>query len=58
MRRLLSLIAIGALFCAGVGAARGEDSPEKAAQKAAESWMPLWDSGKYEESYEELAEHT
>jgi hypothetical protein len=35
-----------------------EDSPEKVAQKAAEAWIPLWDSGKYEESYRELAEHT
>jgi hypothetical protein len=40
------------------GAVRAEDPPEKAARKAAESWMPLWDSGKYDESYERLAEHT
>ncbi len=60
MNRLLSTLLIAIITCVGVGAgmARGEDSPEKAARKAAEEWMPLWDSGKYEESYKELAEQT
>ena len=40
------------------GVVRAEDTPEQAAQKAAEAWMPLWDSGKYDESYDALAEHT
>jgi hypothetical protein len=55
---VLILFVIAALICYGGGAARAEDSPEKAAQKAAEAWMPLWDSGKWEESYKELAEST
>jgi hypothetical protein len=37
---------------------RNEDTPEQAAQKAAEAWTPLWDLGKYDESYDALAEHT
>lgn len=41
-----------------ISAVRVEDSPEAAAQKAVEAWAPLWDSGKYGESYKELAEHT
>ncbi|MFZ0063723.1 MAG: DUF4019 domain-containing protein [Pyrinomonadaceae bacterium] len=40
------------------GVVRAEDSPKQAAQKAAEAWMPLWDSGRYDESYDLLAEHT
>lgn len=38
--------------------AQTKDAPEKLAQNVAEAWMPLWDSGKYDESYEELAEFT
>ena len=41
-----------------ISAVHAEDSPEIAAQKALEAWVPLWDSGKYVESYKELAEHT
>ena len=57
-RRVLISFVIAALICYGGGVTRAEDSPEKAAQKAAEAWMPLWDSGKWEESYKELAEST
>jgi hypothetical protein len=35
---------------------RAEDAPKIAAQKALEAWLVLWDSGKWEESYKELAE--
>ena len=55
-RSTLSLVLLLGLVC--LGGVRAEDAPEKAAQKAAESWMPLWDSGKYDESYDQLAEHT
>jgi hypothetical protein len=55
-RSMISLVILVGLVC--LGPVRAEDAPEKAAQKAAESWMPLWDSGKYDESYEQLAEHT
>lgn len=34
------------------------DKPEVAAQKAIESWTTLWDAGKYDETYELLAENT
>ena len=59
MRRYLlqSLVLIIALACS-LTTVRADDPPEKLAQKAAEAWMPLWDSGKYDESYELLAEHT
>jgi hypothetical protein len=53
---LLSLILISLTCIVRNGSA--EDAPEKLAQKAAEAWMPLWDSGKYDESYDQLAEHT
>ncbi len=56
-RYTIPLVVLVLLACSfTVGGA--EDSPEKAAQKAAEAWMPLWDAGKYDESYEELAEDT
>ena len=53
---LPSLVLVG-LVCFGASA-NIDDPPEKLAQKAAEAWMPLWDSGKYDESYDQLAEHT
>ena len=56
--RVLVFFVVAALAGYAVGVARAEDSPEKAAQKAAEAWMPLWDEGKWEESYKELAEQT
>jgi hypothetical protein len=56
-RCILSLIVLLALAC-GLNVVSAEDTPEKAAQKAAEAWMPLWDAGKYNESYDELAEDT
>jgi hypothetical protein len=37
---------------------RAEDPPKIAAQKTIEAWLLLWDSGKWEESYKELAELT
>ena len=56
-RYMIPLVVLMILAC-GVSVVSADDSPEKAAQKAAEAWMPLWDSGKYDESYEALAEHT
>jgi hypothetical protein len=53
----ISLIALLLLSCSN-SIVRAEDTPEQAAQKAAEAWMPLWDSGKYDESYDLLAGHT
>jgi hypothetical protein len=58
MKRYIISLAVLALLAGSVGVVGAEDSPEKAAQKAAEAWMPLWDSGKYDKSYEALAEHT
>lgn len=53
------LLIAGLLFGGVIGLVRADDqTPEKAAQQAAESWMPLFDSGKYAESWEELAQHT
>lgn len=34
------------------------DKAIESARKAAENWMPLWDSGKYKESYAELSPST
>ncbi len=57
LRFLASFVAV--LFIVGaLGIVHAEDNPEKAAQKSAESWMPLWDAGKHAESYELLAQHT
>ena len=56
-RSIISLVILLGLVC-NIGLVHAEDAPEKIAQKAAETWMPLWDSGKYDESYEQLAEHT
>ncbi|HYM59328.1 MAG TPA: DUF4019 domain-containing protein [Thermoanaerobaculia bacterium] len=54
-RSIISLVILVGLVCA-IGPVRADDAPENIAQRAAESWMPLWDSGKYDESYEQLAE--
>jgi hypothetical protein len=58
MKRYVAPIVVLALLACGLSVAGAEDSPEKAAQKAAEAWAPLWDAGRYDESYQELAEHT
>jgi len=58
MKRYIIPLVVLVMLSYGFSIVRAEDSPEKVAQKAAEAWMPLWDSGKYEESYEALAEHT
>ena len=59
MRGLMISGFIAALLVCGFGVVQAEgDPPEKAAQRAAEAWAPLWDAGKYDESYQELAEHT
>lgn len=35
-----------------------QTAPERAAQEALNTWLPLWDSGKFDESYDRLAERT
>jgi hypothetical protein len=55
---LLQSITRGVAIACGLGlltAARAAESPEDAAQKAAESWLVLVDSGKYPESWDEAA---
>ncbi len=37
---------------------RAQDCPDKLTQKAVESWVSLWDTGKYDQSYELLAQYT
>jgi len=44
-----------ALLASAVGNAVAADSPEDAAQKAAESWLKLMDDGKYGESWDAAA---
>jgi hypothetical protein len=57
-RSLVSFV-IAVLLTSIIGIVRADDqTPEKAAQQAAEAWMPLFDLGKYAESWEELAQHT
>ncbi len=59
MKRCFLASFVAAILIVGaINSVRAEESPEKAAQKAAESWMPLWDAGKHAESYELLAQHT
>jgi hypothetical protein len=55
---LLQSMTKGVAIACGLGllsAARAAESPEDAAQKAAESWLVLVDSGKYPESWDEAA---
>jgi hypothetical protein len=51
------MVACAALVLLSMGAAAVmcQDKPEAAAQKAAESWLALVDSGKYSESWDEAA---
>lgn len=48
---LIGLACNSGLVCA-------QDAPKKAAQAAVEGWVPLWDLGNCDESYEQLAEQT
>lgn len=50
---LSTLLLVGA-----VGNVQAQDCPDKLTQKAVESWMALWDTGKYDQSYELLAQLT
>ncbi|HVG34761.1 MAG TPA: DUF4019 domain-containing protein [Pyrinomonadaceae bacterium] len=57
-RYLVSFIT-ALLFVSLITVVQADDrTQEKAAQHAAETWMPLFDSGKYAESWEELAQYT
>jgi len=63
MKRILTLLLALLLIpiavkAQGSGETRGDDKPETLATKAAESWMKLWDAGKYKESYEKAAQDT
>lgn len=57
--RPLHLVAtlLAVLLC-GVAAVAAQTAPERAAQQALDTWLPLWDAGKYDESYDRLAERT
>jgi hypothetical protein len=57
-QRFLLLFLVATLNCYGIEAARAQDSSLKDARMVAEAWMPLWDDGKWEESYKELAEYS
>ena len=35
---------------------QSQDSPSEAARKAAEAWLLLWDAGRYDEAYDNVAE--
>lgn len=56
----VSAVALGLVWLLGVALSGGpawcDETPEDAAQAAAESWLELVDSGNYEESWEEAAE--
>jgi hypothetical protein len=54
---LFSIVITLLVDCVGM-VVLAADPPEKAAQRAAELWMPLFDSGKYAESWDTLAEKT
>ena len=56
MRRFLIVALLGLLCILGV--ARAESEAEKSAQTAAVAWMTLWDAGKYDDAYQELARRT
>lgn len=56
-KRLLAILAV--LVCWGTAlSSQTEQTAERAAQNAAESWLPLLDSEKYEESWEALSPKT
>lgn len=46
------------LLVSAVGNAHAQDCPDKLAQNAVESWVSLWDAGKYDQSYGLLAQLT
>ena len=46
------------LLVGAVSNVHAQDCPDKLAQKAVESWVSLWDTGKYDQSYELLAQLT
>lgn len=54
IKRFLLLFGIVTLMCYDFRVAHAQDS--LVIVKAAEKWMALWDAGKHEESYKELAE--
>jgi len=51
------IVALLSVVC-GLGVVRAENPSEKPAQQAADAWISLWDSGKYDETYDQLAEVT
>ncbi len=57
-RNCIILFLITLLAFSLTGNVRAQDCSEKLTQKAVESWMSLWDVGKYDQSYELLAQNT
>lgn len=53
--KLTSAVVLALLLCAS-SAAQAQEKPEQLAQKSAESWLALVDSGKYLQSWDEAAE--
>jgi hypothetical protein len=55
-KRLLALVLVCTVGVLALVHAR--EAPEKAAQKVADAWIPLWDAGDWNGSYKALAEDT
>lgn len=55
-RKVATAALVLALSLCGVGTARAQQKPEQLAQKSAEAWLALVDSGKYAESWDEAAQ--
>ena len=53
--KLTSAVVLTLLLCASA-ATQAQEKPEQLAQKSAESWLALVDSGKYAQSWDEAAE--
>jgi hypothetical protein len=53
--KLTSAVVLALLLCAS-SAAQAQEKPEQLAQKSAESWLALVDSGKYLQSWDGAAE--
>lgn len=53
--KLTSTVAVALLLCVSA-ATQAQQKPEQLAQKSAEAWLVLVDSGKYAQSWDEAAE--
>ena len=55
LRRVCLFAAVLAMFLPLTAVVRAQQKPEEAAQKSAEAWLALADSGKYPESWDEAS---